>query len=70
MSNPFMSPNQSMPGPFGNMQQMMQQFQHFRQTFNGNPKQEVERLLQSGQMTQNQFNQLQQMASQMMQFFK
>ncbi len=68
MSNPFMP--KSMPGPMGNMQNMIQQFQQFRQTFNGDPKQEVERLLQSGQMTQNQFNQLQQMASQMMQFFK
>ena len=43
-------------------QQMMQQFQQFRQTFQGDPKAEVEKLLQSGKMSQQQLNQLQQMA--------
>ena len=43
-------------------QQMMNQFQQFKQSFQGDPKAEVERLLQSGKMSQQQLNQLQQMA--------
>jgi hypothetical protein len=50
----------------GGFAQMIQEFQQFRNTFRGNAKQEVERLLQSGQMTQQQFQQLSQMANQMM----
>ena len=41
-----------MPGPMGQFQQMMQQFQQFRQNFQGDPKQEVQKLLQSGKMSQ------------------
>lgn len=70
--NPFfnaMGGNQ-MPGPFGNMQQMMQQFQQFRQSFKGDPRQEVERLLQSGRISQDQLNQVQQMARQFQGFLK
>lgn len=53
-----------MPGPMGQFQQMMQQFQQFRNNFQGDPKQEVEKLLQSGKMSQQQLNQLQAMAQQ------
>lgn len=64
--NPSMIPNGTMPGnsfgPFGNMMNMMQQFNQFRSTFQGNPQQKVQELLSSGQMTQEQFNQLSQMA--------
>ncbi len=64
--NPFYNAmgGNRMPGPFGNMQNMMQQFQQFRQTFQGDPKQEVERLLQSGKISQEQLNQVQAMARQ------
>lgn len=55
-----------MPGPMGNMMQMMQQFIQFRNSFQGDAKAEVERLLQSGQMSQQQLNQLQSMAQQLM----
>ena len=41
---------------------MMQRFQQFKQTFQGDPRAEVEKLLQSGKMSQQQLNQLQQMA--------
>ena len=41
---------------------MMQQFQQFRANFQGDPKAEVEKLLQSGKMNQSQLNQLQNMA--------
>lgn len=48
--------------PMMQFQQMMNQFQQFKQTFQGDPKAEVEKLLQSGKMSQQQLNQLQQMA--------
>lgn len=54
----------AMPGPMGQFGQMMQQFQQFKANFQGDPKQEVQRLLQSGQMSQDQLNQLQTMAQQ------
>lgn len=58
------------PGPMGQFQQMMQQFQQFRQSFQGDPKAEVQKLLQSGKMSQQQLNQLQAMAQQFQQFIK
>ena len=51
-----------MGGTLGNFQQMVQQFQQFKATFQGDPEQEVRKLLQSGRMTQEQLNQLQQAA--------
>ncbi len=59
-----------MPGPMGQFQQMMQQFQQFRANFQGDPKQEVQKLLQSGKMSQQQLNQLQAMAQQFQAFMK
>lgn len=53
-----------LPAPMEQFQQMMQQFQQFRANFQGDPKKEVEKLLQSGQMSQAQLNQLQAMAQQ------
>ena len=50
--------------PMGNAMAMLKQFQQFRQSFNGDPKAEVMKLLNSGQMSQAQFNQYQQMAQQ------
>ena len=44
--------------------QMLQQFQQFRANFQGNPKAEVDKLLQSGAMSQQELNQLQSMAKQ------
>ena len=42
----------------------MQQFQQFKQSFQGDPKAEVEKLVQSGKISQQQLNQLQQAANQ------
>lgn len=47
---------QPLPGPLGNMQNMMNQFQQFRSQFQGNPQQQVQNLLNSGRMTPQQFN--------------
>lgn len=43
---------------------MMQQFQQFKSSFTGNPQQQVMQLLNSGKMSQEQFNQLQMIAKQ------
>lgn len=58
----------AMPGPLGNMQTMLQSFQHFANNFKGDAKQKVQELLQSGRMSQDQLNQLQNMARQFQQF--
>lgn len=60
----------SMPGPMGQFGQMMRQFQQFKANFQGDPKQEVQKLLQSGQMSQDQLNWLQAMAQQFQQFLQ
>lgn len=51
-----------MPGQMGQFQNMVQQFRQFQQTFQGDPKAEVEKLVQSGRISQQQLNQLQQAA--------
>ena len=56
-----------MPGPMGQFQNMIQQFRQFQQSFKGDPKAEVEKLVQSGKISQQQLNQLQQVASQFQQ---
>ena len=54
--------NQSNP-----MADLIRQAKDFRKQFSGNPRQEVERLLQTGQMSQAQFNQFSQIAQQVVQ---
>lgn len=49
----------------GNMQDMVKQFNEFKATFSGDPKAEVERLIQSGRISQAELNQLQAMASEL-----
>ena len=51
-------------------EQLAQQAREFQKQFNGNPRQEVERLLQTGQMSQSQFNQYSQIAQQVAQFME
>ena len=50
--------------PQNPMMKMMTQLNQFRQTFQGDPRQQVQQLLNSGRMSQEQFNQLSQMATQ------
>lgn len=52
-------------GQFGNMQNLMNQLTQFRQGINGDPKQQVQELLNSGKMSQAQYNHLSQMATQL-----
>ena len=51
-----------------NMNAFINQIMDFKKNFTGNPKQEVEKLLSSGQMSQQQFNQLSQIANQILPF--
>ena len=50
--------------------QMIQQFNQFRKTFNGNPQQTVMNMLRHGMMSNAQFQQLAQMANQFQNFMK
>ena len=43
---------------------MMAELNRFRSAFQGNAKAEVQKLIRSGQMSQDQFNQISQMANQ------
>lgn len=72
MSSPLFNAlgGNQMPGHVGQFNKMMQDFQKFRAGFQGDPKAEVQKLLQSGQMSQQQLNQLQAMAQQFQQFLK
>lgn len=47
-----------------NPMMMIQAFNNFRNTFKGDPKAEVEKLVNSGRINQQQLNQLQSMATQ------
>ena len=49
--------------PTNGLTQIMVQVQELQKAFNGNPEEEVKRLLNSGQMSQDQFNKFAQMAN-------
>lgn len=69
MNNPLYNALGGMPQGNG-MMDMIQQFIQFRQNFRGDPKAEVEKLLQSGRISQGQLNQMQQMATQFQNMMK
>lgn len=58
-------------GNFGNQSNpiadIIRQAKDFRKQFTGNPRQEVERLLQTGQLSQQDFNRYSQIAQQVIQ---
>ena len=49
------------------LSQIIEQAKQMRKTFNGNPQQVVQSLLNSGQMSQKTFNELSQIANQVIQ---
>lgn len=49
------------------LEQLAQQARDFRRQFSGNPRQEVEKLLQTGAMSQQDFNRYSQIAQQVVQ---
>ena len=60
MSNPLYQQMQ----PQNGMNQFVQRFEQFRRTFSGNPQQQVQQLLNSGRVSQEQYNRAFQMAQQ------
>lgn len=64
MANPLLNGMNPQNGgnPMRNMFNMISNFQKFKQNFIGDPKQQVQELLNSGRMTQEQFDYLQNMA--------
>ena len=59
MSNPLYGMMQQQP-----QNNLMQRFQQFAQMFKGDPRQQVQQLLNSGKVNQTQYNQAVQMAQQ------
>lgn len=59
--------NNPLFGMFGNqmMNPMMQRLQQFQQMFRGDPKQKIQEMLNSGKVSQVQYNQAVQMAQQL-----
>ena len=73
MANPLFNLLNNNTNQFGNMNNFMNlisRFNSFKQNFQGDPKQQVQNMLNSGQMTQQQFNQLAQMATQFQNILK
>lgn len=62
MSNPIFN-------QFSGMGKFMEDFKNFKNEFQGDPQQKVQELLNSGQMSQQQFNSLAQQANQIMAMF-
>ena len=64
MNNPlFGMMNQQMPSG------IMQRFQQFQQMFRGDPRQQIQQMLNSGKVNQAQYNQAVQMAQQVARMF-
>ena len=61
MSNPLFGMMQSQ-GPLNGL---MQRFQQFQQMFRGDPRQQVQQMLNSGKISQSQYNQAVQTAQQL-----
>ncbi len=71
MGNPFYNGNQNMQrSPFGDMGNLMNQLQQFANNYKGDPLQGVQYLLNSGQMSQQQFNYLSNLAIQFQNMFR
>ena len=76
MGNPLFGNNfnggsqNSMFNPFGGFMNFMNQFNQFRSGVQGNPQQMVQNMIQNGQMSQEQFNQLSNMANQILPFIR
>ena len=56
--------------PNNQMTQFINQFQQFKTAFNGNPQQQVQQMLNSGRITQEQYNNAVQMANQLSKMMK
>ena len=57
--------NNSLFGMMGQQNNIMQRFQQFQQMFRGDPRQQIQQMLNSGKVSQAQYNQAVQMAQQL-----
>lgn len=64
MPNPIYNSIANQNSPF---MQIIKEAQNLKNTFKGNPREEVQRLLNSGEMSQADFNRYSQIAQQVMQ---
>lgn len=62
MSNPLF--NLLSNNGFSNMSNWLQQFNEFKRNFSGDPKQQIQQMLNNGKITQGQLNQAMNMATQ------
>lgn len=62
--------NDFKPKQTNNMSNFISNFNQFKSAFTGNPEQRVKQLLQTGQMTQEQFNQFAETANQLRSLLK
>lgn len=53
-----------------NIQNLLSQFQQFRNSFRGDPKQQIQQMLNSGQISQDQYNQAVQMANELYRYMR
>ncbi len=58
------------PTPMGDLTNFLNRFNQFSSQFSGNPETRVKQLLQSGQMSQEQFNQFAQTANMLRKLIK
>ena len=65
MTNPIYNSMANQNNPF---MQIIQEAQNLKNTFKGNPREEVQKLLNSGEMSQADFNRYSQIAQQVIQF--
>lgn len=67
MSNPIFQQMQGgpAPAPQNGLQAVIQRFQQFQQMFKGDPRQQVQQMLNSGRISQAQYNSAVQMAQQL-----
>lgn len=72
MSNPLynMLGGGSVPPQMNGAMNLIQRFRQFQQNFRGDPRQQVQQLLNSGRITQEQYNQAVQMAQQLQNMLK
>lgn len=53
-----------------NISNLLSQFNQFRNTFRGDPQQQIQQMLNSGQISQSQYNQAVQMANELRKFIQ
>jgi len=57
-------------GNLGNLGNLLQRFKQFQQSFKGDPRQQIQQMLNSGKISQADYNNAVQMANQLMQLMK